>query len=103
METIKSKFIQGKQISAFDFMRLSAAVDHKIQANILRQIDNKVDDIQIIHPNGASRIGCYGLRSNSILAIARNVREVYNKLKTNIIFPNQGTEVEYDLVSSNID
>lgn len=81
MEQIKSNFIAGRAIAALDFLRLASFVGCKITKNIAAQIDNKVERVQIIYNNGASRISGYGLRTNTVLAISRVVREVYTTAK----------------------
>lgn len=81
MEQIKAKFINGRTISGLDFLNLAAFIGCKIANNIAAQIDNKVDYIQIIYNNGASRISGYGLHTNTLLAIGRAVRTVYTAAK----------------------
>ena len=81
MEETKAKFINGRMIAALDFLELATLVGCRIAKNIATQINNKVEGIQIIHNNGASRISGYGLRTNTLLSISRVVCEVYAKAK----------------------
>ncbi len=81
MEQIKTNFINGRAIAALDFLQLASFVGCKVTNNIAAQINNKVEHIQIIYNNGASRISGYGLRTNTLLTIGRVVSEVYATAK----------------------
>lgn len=83
MDEIKQKFINGQSITGLEFIRLCAAIKYNISKNLIAQIDGKVESIKIIHDNGAAQIKSYRLYTNTLYAIGRAIKEVYNQLKNN--------------------
>lgn len=82
MKEAKARFLNGLSVNAADLLALAEYANVKIAKNIANQIDNKVEHIKIIYDNGASQISGYGLRTNTTLAIAKVIRNVYQTLKT---------------------
>lgn len=83
MEELKQIFLSGKRITAIDFLSLAQLSGYKLPKNAVKAINDKVDYITLLarYNNGASIISGYGLRSNTLLMIGREIKRVFEQIK----------------------
>lgn len=83
MNELTQNFLSGKRISANDLILIAQLSGYKLPKNAVKAINDKVDYITLLtrYNNGASIISGYGLRTNTLLMVGREIKRVFEHLK----------------------